>query len=349
MRPLWPPLFKRDIRVIRTRAHVQAEQDSRRQSRIPLSHHDIIALAEPFTRSGRQVDLAASDRLARRIQFKPTHHRAETDGATLLTEHLVLEHLGRRHFRLTRILTNAAGQQATLRGDGPEPGRLLVQIDRVPVARHVQRIGGATLVINYRIESDSNAPAEPSDTPHLVFLQATTTLDGLVMTFDAQVGHGMPAEIDLAPDPERSLDLPPDLFAVLGRAWRPLRRTAHGWRAPLRIASNEPARTPDLEAKLARTTEHLIDTFAHPPAHFHTTWRRERWFAFLREAIGLLLVIGLFLLGPALLLLDASEGSLIRLLSFVMPALLVLFLIARHESPVMRIPPRPEPLPADAW
>ena len=37
----------------------------------PLTHHDIIALVEPFSRQGRQVDLAGSDRTARKLLFKP--------------------------------------------------------------------------------------------------------------------------------------------------------------------------------------------------------------------------------------------------------------------------------------
>ena len=38
----------------------------------PLTHHDILALAEPFARRGRRVDLAASDRIARRVVFQET-------------------------------------------------------------------------------------------------------------------------------------------------------------------------------------------------------------------------------------------------------------------------------------
>ena len=37
----------------------------------PLTHHQILALVAPFTRSGRTVDLAASDRLARTLRFRP--------------------------------------------------------------------------------------------------------------------------------------------------------------------------------------------------------------------------------------------------------------------------------------
>ena len=42
----------------------------------PLSHHEIMGLVAPFTHFGRSVDLAASDRLQRRLAFKPVEHAA---------------------------------------------------------------------------------------------------------------------------------------------------------------------------------------------------------------------------------------------------------------------------------
>ena len=47
----------------------------------PLSHHDILGIVEPFTRRSRQLDLAASDRLNRRLLFKPIEHAANRRGA----------------------------------------------------------------------------------------------------------------------------------------------------------------------------------------------------------------------------------------------------------------------------
>lgn len=37
----------------------------------PLSHHEILVLADPFARAGLQVDLAATNRAARTVVFKP--------------------------------------------------------------------------------------------------------------------------------------------------------------------------------------------------------------------------------------------------------------------------------------
>ncbi|WP_373507668.1 hypothetical protein, partial [Thiocapsa sp.] len=82
---------------------------------------------------------------------------------------------------------------------------------------------------------------------------------------------------------------------------------------------------------------------------FHRTWLRQRWCALARRTLGLVTIAGLLAIGPGILMLGAPEGSPLRLLSFVMPAFLILVLIARHETPSVKIPPLPRPLPADAW
>jgi hypothetical protein len=344
MRPLWPPPIKRD-----KPPQVGHTDDARRQPRIPLTHHEILALAEPFTRRGRHVDLAGSDRLARRILFKPTGYPDTPDAPGGLTETLVLENPGRQHFRLTRTLTDAAGRVATLRTDGPHPEALVEQVDAVDPRRHFPTLGGVRVARSYRIETEPGADGNADGTRRLVFLRASTDLDGIEIELDAQVGHGMPAEIRLLPAPQRTIRPPEDLLAVLGWAWRSLRPFDKGWRAHLRIPAAEPARTPDVEAKLARTLEHLVATLRAPPIDFHRTWLRQRWSALARRTLGLMTIAGLVVIGPGILMFGAPEGSALRLLSFVMPALLILGLIARHEAPSMKITPLPRPLPEDAW
>jgi hypothetical protein len=344
MRPLWPPPVKRNKTP--KSGHTG---DGRSQSRIPLTHHDILALAEPFTRRGRHVDLAGSDRLARRIRFKPTEYSATQDGPGGLTESLVLENPSRQHFRLIRTLTDTAGRVATLRSDGPDPKALIERVDAVDPTRHFPTLGGVRVACSYRIEVDPGSEESSSGAVRLVFLRALTDLHGIGIELDAQVGHGMPAEIRLRPIPQRPVRPPEDLLAVLGWAWRSLRRFDGGWRAPLRIPAAEPTRTPDVEAKLARTLEHLVATLGSTPVDFHRGWLRQRWFALARRTLGVLSIASLLAIGPGILLFGAPEGSPLRLLSFVMPAVLILVLIARHEAPSLKITPLPRPLPADAW
>ena len=46
----------------------------------PLTHHEILELSEPFVRRGWRVDLAATDRMARRLVFQ-RRDAAATPGA----------------------------------------------------------------------------------------------------------------------------------------------------------------------------------------------------------------------------------------------------------------------------
>ena len=51
----------------------------------PLTHHQILALVAPFTRSGRTVDLAASDRLALwQAQWQQVQNQWEKMAKTLI-------------------------------------------------------------------------------------------------------------------------------------------------------------------------------------------------------------------------------------------------------------------------
>ena len=73
----------------------------------PLTHHEILALVEPFSRQGRQVDLAGSDRTARKLLFKPVERVLTAPDLPALRETLELESLGTGSFKLTRVLTGA--------------------------------------------------------------------------------------------------------------------------------------------------------------------------------------------------------------------------------------------------
>lgn len=348
MRPLWPPLVKRVKRPRR-----DDTENDRRPARIPLTHHEILAFAEPIVRRARAVDLAGSDRLARRIHFKPTRHPDGADPAASIREHLVLEQPSTRVFRLTRTLTDAAGRTATLRCDGPDPGVLIERIDAIAPPRQFPTLGGLRVACDHRIETDRPAGADTPTRTRLVLLSATTKLDGIGIQLDARVGQGMPAEIRLLTPPERPIQPPDDLLAILGPAWRRLRPLADGgapgWRAALRIPSQEPARTAALEDALARTLVHLVATLGAPPERFHARWAAARRRVWIEHALGALALVGLLLLGPATLLLGAPAGSPLRLLSFGLPALVLLYILSRHETPTPRLPARPRPLAPDAW
>lgn len=69
----------------------------------PLSHHEILGLEEAFTRAGRHMKLAASDRAGRKLNFKAVDHPA-APGQQALQEVLQLECPASGPLRLTRTL-----------------------------------------------------------------------------------------------------------------------------------------------------------------------------------------------------------------------------------------------------
>ncbi|MBL8302713.1 MAG: hypothetical protein JNM26_08075, partial [Ideonella sp.] len=71
----------------------------------PLSHHEILTLVAPFTRAGRSVDLAASDRPARVLRFRTVARRGE--GGIAWGETLELASPEADHHVLTRVLADA--------------------------------------------------------------------------------------------------------------------------------------------------------------------------------------------------------------------------------------------------
>ena len=119
----------------------------------PLTHHDILALVEPYSRAGRQLDLAASDRIARRLLFKPVDHAATESGTPALRESLQLESLGTGTCRLTRTLSDGRGLSATLEALGSAPAALLDQIDAVPPAHQFRSGPGYRIARSYTVEA----------------------------------------------------------------------------------------------------------------------------------------------------------------------------------------------------
>src|SRR5512145_905587 len=103
----------------------------------PLTHHDILGLVAPFVRRGRHVDLPASDRMARRVAFRPVEHAAEASGRPPLVETLALEHPEPGWFELTRTLRLADGLQATLVTEGRTAAEVLERVEAVPLERQL--------------------------------------------------------------------------------------------------------------------------------------------------------------------------------------------------------------------
>lgn len=319
----------------------------------PLTHHEILTLIGPFTRRGLHADMTASRRADRRLIFNPIEHPSPLEGLPVLREVLELEVSEHRDCRLVRTLTaNDPAKprrclSASVTAAGPDPGALLEQIHRFPRERHFQVEHGVVVTRSYRLQRD--ATGESGETWLPVLTIARAEVHGVNLEVDADRGGGMPAQVRLDAPPGQRLQIPQDLLAVIGRHWRPLEDYTSDWRGTIRISRREPERTSDMEAKLGRTVAHLAETLSQPPAEFHPRHLRARWRVSLRRATPLLAALGLIGATPAVSLLPMGEGTLLRMLVFHAPPLMLAGFFLFSELPRIEIPPLPRPLRQERW
>jgi hypothetical protein len=314
----------------------------------PLTHHEIVELVEPFTRCGRRVDLAASDRIERRLIFKPVDHADDAAGLPRLRENLQLESNGADNYRLIRLLTIPGGLEAKLQTEGPDPGELLARIESIP-AHHQFRSGqGYTIAYSHLLETGASASATAA-AAQLLLTQGVAQVGGLTLKLRATTVRGYPADIELLAAAGDSIELPEDLLAVLGWDWARLIPDAQRWTSKVRIRGSDPQLSRLTEVKLERAAAHLAQTFAEPPRRYHQRWFAARWGVAFRRAIplltGLALVAGAFA-APSL---HIPEGSPIRLLIFNAPTILIALAFCMQELPRLEIPPLPRRLTAAVW
>jgi hypothetical protein len=308
----------------------------------PLTHHEILALVEPFTRRGRAVDLAASQRQERRLAFKPIAHDDTAPGLAGLVESLRLDNPAPGRFALLRTLTLPGGLAATLLAEGASPGELLAAVEAVPLARGFVCGPGHAIAMGHRLVS-----------AELALLRAEARLGGYTLRLTMPEARGAPAALVLQGPPGpggAAVALPEDLVAVLGWPWTRLLRVGDEWQASLRLKRREPARSHAVERQLVLTVQHLARTLAEPPPQFHDRLWRARWRVAGRRAVPAL--VSLLLIGAAALVskLHFSEESLLLMLSINLPpAMLLLFFFGAREIPRIEIPPLPRRLPPNAW
>lgn len=323
----------------------------------PLSHHEILGLVEPFTRRGRQVDLAASDRATRRLRFKPIDHPAAGAAQPALQETLHLESAGPARWRLKRVLTLPGGLQAGLEAEGSAPAELLARVAAIPLQRQFAAGAGFVLARQQRLKARGPlAPEALADEAALaaapvLMHQATAQLDGLRLQIKVSPVKGISAEIDLEPADGETLELPDDLLAVLGWRWARLIPRQHGWTTRLRLRGEGLKRSRDAEAQLDRAVHHLARTLAEPPARFHDQRVAARWGVVVRRTLPLI--------GSAVMIAAAAvfaklepelaQDSVFRMLIFHAPPILLVILFSLNELPRVEIPPLPRRPRGSHW
>jgi len=312
---------------------------------LPLTHHEILTLVEPFTRRGRHVDLGATDRMTRRVVFRPFELAAPARQGTL-QETLALESLGTGSFCLTRTVVLDRGPRATLTATGLRPGELLAAIETVDPWRHFSTGPGYRIARSYTLRWVDGASAT---TPPVALTEAQVLLDRACLTLQLSGVRGVAAELSLVPASGEALEVPEDLLAVLGWNWARLVRTPVGWRSRLRLRGDAAARTLCAERALERAAGHLAQTLAETPAQFHERLYLARWGVFLRRGIPVLTFLAL-VLAVAVIPRSVVEGNpRAWILLFHVPTALIALSFCLQELPQYEIPPLPRRIPGDRW
>lgn len=320
----------------------------------PLTHHDILGIVEPFSRQGRQVDLAASDRLNRRLLFKPAAHPPSLSGVPALRETLQLDSYRSGNFGLTRTLTSEAGQVATLQTSGPQPAALLARIDAVAPQQQFVVGPGFMIARSYTVPSDAAAATAGNGPVPMILTRAVVQLDDLLLTLSVPSLRGVSADITLAASPGAAadggaLDLPDDLLAVIGWDWTRLVRNKEHWDSKLRLRGGPARRTRQAELALERVAAHLARTLAEPPARFHDRHLRARWWAAWRRAIPLLTPVSLVITVLLFPRIDFGDKPGLWLMLYHLPTALIALSFCLQELPQFVIPPLPRRSVAPAW
>jgi hypothetical protein len=305
----------------------------------PFTHHEILGLVQPFTRRGYQVDLAASDRLARRLLFKPVAHDEAGRGGIDATELLQLENPRPGLHQVTRTLTLEDGLTATLETQGDDLDILLQRIEHVLPQQQFRSVEGALLALSYRLTAVGTRQAAEGAVQR-VLLRGEAEIAGFRVVLRGAQVRGYPAEIDITPRTP-GVALPEDLLAVIGWAWSPLRKSKAGFTGKIKVRSQEPELSRRVEAALEKTVAHLARTLTRPPAAYYEKLRGARWTVTFRRAIPALFFGGLIAGAASLTLIDVPQDSIFNLLLMGAPPLLMFGAFGMRETPSLEIPPLP--------
>lgn len=332
----------------------------------PLTHHDILALVEPFTRSGHQLDLAASDRIQRCLVFKPRISSGSATATTqnssilspvptdalALTDTLALDCLAADNFVLKRTLTHPDGLVATLVIKGADTASLLANVEAIDPHAPFRSGEGWQMACSYRLEprrsaSQASGTSPPASKPGMLLTNAVVQAAGLSLLLKMPAVTGYPAELELTAT--AALDLPDDLLQVLGRDWARLMRGAKSWKSTLRIRGKEPARTLLAQDKLEAAARHVALTLSQPPASFVRQQAGARWRVAARRSVPMLTLVGLVLGSLAVPYLGIAPDSVYWMLIFNAPPLLLLWGFSLREMPNFALPRPPKRLTAASW
>lgn len=311
----------------------------------PLTHHEIMALVEPFARRGYHVDLAATNRQERRIAFKAIDHSPTSDRRNV-KEELHLQCGKPQIFSLQRRLTVPPAISAVVEVTGPSVSDLLERMSQVPLDRAFFTSGGAQLAESHFIETSGSVFM---DIERMTLSSAAALAGGLKIRLAMPNVARYAAEIELTPLSTSISELPDDLLAVLGRNFGILDRTDKGWKAQIRMPGRQPDRSRRAEKTFRMAVTHIATTLGQPPEQFHVAHKSARWRASMRRVVPLLVCSVMLALAASISKFGIEPNSSMQLLLFNIPGLLLLTVFGLRELPRLELPRIPRPLGAHAW
>jgi hypothetical protein len=311
-------------------------------------------LVEPFTRNGHHPDLLATNRIERRLVFKPVELPVEMGGVSALTETLQLDAKRAEAHVLTRTLVCATEADGALTArlviEGKDPADLLACVDTIAPESQFRFGPGFKIAKSYRLIRGSGVTLSGAPAVQKILSEMSAHVSDFVITATApKVKADSEALIEIQPTAGDYKKLPDDLLAVLGWDWGLIAKRKEGWKATLRLRGREPERTRKTESKLDGMVEHLVQTFTEAPARFHERLVAARWGVALRRATPLLISIGLIGAAAATARLPLADDSPIRMMMMNVPGLLMVFVFCMRRMPVIEIPPIPRASNAPAW
>jgi hypothetical protein len=302
----------------------------------------MLAAVAPFARAGLRVDLAASDRLARRIVFQSTDLSSPqaAEGCPHETLELLGDAPGGWRLRRCLVLDGDPALRAELEVAGGAPAQLCDALAQLAPADQALRGEGWVLAFRHALMVGG--------LPQLRGASGRAGPLALEITVPAVPGY--PVELRLSSRASGPLGLPHDLLSVLGARFSPLDPgSGGGWRATMRLRGRGASRSGEALSMLAALMAHLARTMAEPPARFHVRHRAARWWASMRRGVPLAICLALMGASATVPWLDLHADSLLRMLIFMSPPLVLAFVFSLRELPRIELPPLPRPPDPGAW
>jgi hypothetical protein len=304
----------------------------------------MLRLIAPFSTRGYRVDLAATDRAARRLVLRAlTAEGGQPEEGARECLYLEVPETGAR--RLFRRVE--------------QPGGLVAELcieDATDLDAALETVLGADAPGLFRALDDGHSLAMTycSTTPQSAWrlVRATSQVAGRTVWIDATRGDPEKGRVEYAIGPASGGErpLPVDLVAVLGRGWGSMAWRESAWRGRLQVSRRLSRRRTQLEQAGVTLVGHLLAVFAAAPDAFHPRYRLARWAVVWRRLFPTLVfaLLVAVLVAPMLLVSGFEAPGWFIALSH--PFMLLGVVLAIYfDVRLFDVPPLPRALALESW